>query len=51
MKLKFKVQQYQTDATDVRFVFSHSALCECWDNPNIFQICTLKESGSKTSKR
>ena len=35
----------------VRFVFSHSALREGWDNPNIFQICTLKESGSETSKR
>lgn len=34
-----------------RFVFSHSALREGWDNPNIFQICTLKESGSETSKR
>ena len=35
----------------VRFIFSHSALREGWDNPNIFQICTLKESGSETSKR
>lgn len=35
----------------VRFVFSHSALREGWDNPNVFQICTLKESGSETSKR
>ena len=34
-----------------RFIFSHSALREGWDNPNIFQICTLKESGSETSKR
>ena len=30
----------------VRFIFSHSALREGWDNPNIFQICTLKESGT-----
>jgi type III restriction enzyme len=29
----------------LRFIFSHSALREGWDNPNIFQICTLKESG------
>ena len=29
----------------------YSALREGWDNPNIFQICTLKESGSETSKR
>lgn len=35
----------------VRFIFSHSALREGWDNPNIFQICTLKESGSDVSKR
>lgn len=35
----------------VRFIFSHSALREGWDNPNVFQICTLKESGSDTSKR
>lgn len=35
----------------VRFIFSRSALREEWDNPNIFQICTLKESGSETSKR
>ena len=31
----------------MRFIFSHSALREGWDNPNIFQICTLKESGFK----
>ncbi|MBB3171020.1 restriction endonuclease [Parvibacter caecicola] len=35
----------------VRFIFSHSALREGWDNPNIFQICTLKSSGSETGKR
>lgn len=29
----------------LRFIFSHSALREGWDNPNVFQICTLKESG------
>ena len=34
-----------------RFIFSHSALREGWDNPNVFQICTLKESGSETGKR
>lgn len=34
-----------------RFIFSHSALREGWDNPNVFQICTLKESNSETSKR
>ena len=35
----------------VRFIFSHSALREGWDNPNIFQICTLKHSDSETGKR
>ena len=34
-----------------RFIFSHSALREGWDNPNIFQICTLKHSDSTTMKR
>lgn len=32
--------------TPVRFIFSHSALREGWDNPNVFQICTLKHGGS-----
>lgn len=35
----------------VRFMFSHSALKEGWDNPNVFQICTLKDSTSETEKR
>lgn len=35
----------------VRFIFSHSALREGWDNPNIFQICTLKHNNSEISKR
>lgn len=35
-----------------RFIFSHSALREGWDNPNVFQICTLKHGGdSSTQKR
>jgi type III restriction enzyme len=34
-----------------RFIFSHSALREGWDNPNIFQICTLRHSSSSISKR
>ncbi|HKL86175.1 MAG TPA: DEAD/DEAH box helicase family protein, partial [Treponemataceae bacterium] len=34
-----------------RFIFSHSALREGWDNPNVFQICTLKHSQSEMSKR
>lgn len=36
---------------DVCFIFSHSALKEGWDNPNIFQICTLRETQSEMKKR
>jgi type III restriction enzyme len=35
----------------VRFIFSHSALREGWDNPNVFNICTLKHSESTITKR
>lgn len=35
----------------VRFIFSHSALREGWDNPNVFQICTLREMGQQTERR
>ncbi|WP_406873348.1 DEAD/DEAH box helicase family protein [Aminobacter sp. P9b] len=35
----------------LRFIFSHSALREGWDNPNVFQICTLNESQSVEKKR
>nr|BAV59393.1 type III modification methylase [Candidatus Endomicrobium trichonymphae] len=35
----------------LRFIFSHSALREGWDNPNVFQICTLNESHSEMKKR
>lgn len=34
-----------------RFIFSHSALREGWDNPNVFQICTLKHSDSNTARK
>ena len=34
-----------------RFIFSHSALREGWDNPNVFQICTLRHAASITAKR
>lgn len=37
--------------SQVRFIFSHSALKEGWDNPNVFQICTLKNSDNETKKR
>ena len=35
----------------LKFIFSHSALREGWDNPNVFQICTLNESHSEIKKR
>ncbi|MGG1876682.1 DEAD/DEAH box helicase family protein [Paenibacillus cisolokensis] len=38
-------------AEPTRFIFSHSALKEGWDNPNVFQICTLKYSDSTIKKR
>lgn len=38
-------------ATPLRFIFSHSALREGWDNPNVFQICTLNETKSEIKKR
>ena len=38
-------------AEPTRFIFSHSALREGWDNPNVFQICTLRHTDSTTAKR
>lgn len=38
-------------AEPTRFIFSHSALKEGWDNPNVFQICALKQSDSEVKKR
>lgn len=37
--------------TPLRFIFSHSALREGWDNPNVFQICTLNETNKELKKR
>ncbi len=37
--------------TPLKFIFSHSALKEGWDNPNIFQICALREMGTKRERR
>jgi len=37
--------------TKLKFIFSHSALREGWDNPNVFQICTLNETASAMKKR
>ncbi|MGH2568775.1 MAG: DEAD/DEAH box helicase family protein, partial [Bacteroidota bacterium] len=38
-------------AEPLRFIFSHSALREGWDNPNVFQLCTLNETKSELKKR
>lgn len=40
-----------SEAEPVRFIFSHSALREGWDNPNVFQICTLREMGAEVERR
>lgn len=37
--------------TKLKFIFSHSALKEGWDNPNVFQICALREMGSELQRR
>ena len=39
------------NANPVRFIFSHSALKEGWDNPNVFQICMMRESNSENDRR
>jgi type III restriction enzyme len=39
------------EAEPLRFIFSHSALREGWDNPNVFQICSLREMGSELERR
>ncbi|MCC6930767.1 MAG: DEAD/DEAH box helicase family protein [Gemmatimonadaceae bacterium] len=37
--------------TKLKFIFSHSALREGWDNPNVFQICTLRDIGTEQERR
>lgn len=48
MKDKEKLLAFDTP---LKFIFSHSALKEGWDNPNVFQICTLREMGSERERR
>ncbi len=48
MKDKEKLLSFDSK---LKFIFSHSALREGWDNPNVFQICTLNETGSEMKKR
>ena len=51
MKNKELLLDRDPNRSPVRFIFSHSALREGWDNPNVFQICTLKQSSSDVRKR
>ena len=51
MKNKELLLDIDPKKSPVRFIFSHSALREGWDNPNVFQICTLKQSNSEVRKR
>lgn len=51
MKNKELLLDRNPNRSPVRFIFSHSALREGWDNPNVFQICTLKQSSSEVRKR
>ena len=48
MKEKEKLLSF---GTPLKFIFSHSALKEGWDNPNVFQICALREMGSERERR
>lgn len=48
MKDKEKLLSFDTK---LKFIFSHSALKEGWDNPNVFQICTLREMGTERERR
>jgi len=51
-KLIMKYKERLLDINEpLRFIFSHSALREGWDNPNVFQICTLNETHSELKKR
>ena len=51
-KLIMKNKERLLDTNEpLRFIFSHSALREGWDNPNVFQICTLNETKSELKKR
>ena len=48
MKDKEKLLSFDTK---LKFIFSHSALKEGWDNPNVFQICTLRDMGTERERR
>ena len=46
-----KKEELLSLSTPLRFIFSHSALKEGWDNPNVFQICTLRKMGADPERR
>jgi type III restriction enzyme len=48
MKEKEELLRFETP---LKFIFSHSALKEGWDNPNVFQICALREMGTERERR
>ena len=48
MRDKEKLLSFETP---LKFIFSHSALKEGWDNPNVFQICALREMGTERERR
>jgi type III restriction enzyme len=50
-KIMQRKEQLLDPAEPLRFIFSHSALREGWDNPNVFQLCTLNETKSELKKR
>ena len=51
MKNKELLLDRDPERSPVRFIFSHSALREGWDNPNVFTLCTLKSGGSEIAKK
>lgn len=50
-KIMKNKEQLLSFSEPLRFIFSHSALREGWDNPNVFQICTLNETNTEMTKR
>ena len=48
MKDKEKLLSFETK---LKFIFSHSALREGWDNPNVFQICAMRDMGTERDRR
>lgn len=51
MKRKYDLVSFGGELGNISFIFAHSALREGWDNPNVFQICTLNTSNNEIRKR